>query len=385
MPPLPPPKYQVPPPRPAKSLTLKQQQQYFYNTDNTTANAFNSNNRKNSQHLGSTSPTLSPLSQSHYSLQLQQHHFTGIPEDNDSSLDLKQFNDHATNNSNVVATAKSPTNSIRRKSTLTTSSSPSSSSLSRVSNYHNQQQQHPRNSEIMSSQNIDNSSEHKSYSPSHAAVSNKPMSQVFSYAPRTASTNCIITTNSTLTTTNSNINTSNITSVSSLSTPVTENLSMIMSGERFSKPNVVKQQFSQENDIDELVEYSDVADSIRQFNISKKENLHQHQSDNSNRTHNIQNVKNSRILSPSLENLLSNDPLFQKLSPQKYDQLVGNKLPGYAHVTAAERHMQQHADDIELYVDPCNYASLQEIGGLPMTELKKISEKIKQEQKDEVR
>ncbi|KRF81952.1 transcription factor SPT20 homolog isoform X3 [Drosophila virilis] len=70
-----------------------------------------------------------------------------------------------------------------------------------------------------------------------------------------------------------------------------------------------------------------------------------------------------------------------KLSPEKYDQMVGNFALGNA--KAAERHMQQHADDIELYVDPCDYASLREIG-LPPEELHELSKKLKQEQKDEL-
>ncbi|XP_070133499.1 uncharacterized protein [Drosophila bipectinata] len=72
----------------------------------------------------------------------------------------------------------------------------------------------------------------------------------------------------------------------------------------------------------------------------------------------------------------------KKLSPEKYDQLVGNFGLG-ASAKAAERHMQQHADDIELYVDPCDYASLREIG-LPMEEIQEMSKKLKQEQKDEL-
>ncbi|XP_068150550.1 uncharacterized protein [Drosophila tropicalis] len=85
----------------------------------------------------------------------------------------------------------------------------------------------------------------------------------------------------------------------------------------------------------------------------------------------------------------------KKLSPEKYDQLVGNfGLPtgtgaangsssSSSNSKAVERHMQQHADDIELYVDPCDYASLREIG-LPMDEIKEMSKKLKQEQKDEL-
>ncbi|KAM7352460.1 uncharacterized protein ACRADG_004964 isoform 4-T4 [Cochliomyia hominivorax] len=85
-----------------------------------------------------------------------------------------------------------------------------------------------------------------------------------------------------------------------------------------------------------------------------------------------------------------------KLSPEKYDQMVGNMngltngvagaVGGSGATTssaavAKERQMQEHADDIELYVDPCDYASLKEIG-LPMQEIKEMSAKMKQEQKD---
>ncbi|XP_046805753.1 uncharacterized protein LOC111687849 isoform X4 [Lucilia cuprina] len=83
-----------------------------------------------------------------------------------------------------------------------------------------------------------------------------------------------------------------------------------------------------------------------------------------------------------------------KLSPEKYDEMVGNMnglLNGAgaaggssvaaASVVAKERQIQEHADDIELYVDPCDYASLKEIG-LPMQEIKEMSAKLKQEQKD---
>lgn len=66
--------------------------------------------------------------------------------------------------------------------------------------------------------------------------------------------------------------------------------------------------------------------------------------------------------------------------------MVGNfGLGGNANAKVqAERHMQQHADDIELYVDPCDYASLRDIG-LPPEEIQELSKKLKQEQKDEVR
>ncbi|BFF96294.1 mediator of RNA polymerase II transcription subunit 15 [Drosophila madeirensis] len=93
---------------------------------------------------------------------------------------------------------------------------------------------------------------------------------------------------------------------------------------------------------------------------------------------------------PSRHAQAQNQHQLLKLSPEKYDQLVGNFGLGAnatatvnADAKAVERHMQQHADDIELYVDPCDYASLREIG-LPMEEIQEMSKKLKQEQKDEL-
>ncbi|KAH8295867.1 hypothetical protein KR018_004808 [Drosophila ironensis] len=149
-------------------------------------------------------------------------------------------------------------------------------------------------------------------------------------------------------------------------------------------------------DINELVDYADVADSIRDYNITTatpktpkapKTSAATSASvvDAAAATHSLQSQKQR---SPSHENLLRTEPKFQKLSPEKYDQLVGNfglasASAASASAKAAERHMQQHADDIELYVDPCDYASLREIG-LPPEEIQEISKKLKQEQKDEL-
>ncbi|XP_073825813.1 uncharacterized protein isoform X1 [Musca autumnalis] len=74
-----------------------------------------------------------------------------------------------------------------------------------------------------------------------------------------------------------------------------------------------------------------------------------------------------------------------KLSPEKYDSLVGNNLQQQQQqgAVAKDRQLQEHADDIELYVDPCDYKELKEIG-LPITEIKEINAKMKQEQKDEL-
>ncbi|XP_059220898.1 uncharacterized protein LOC106082456 isoform X2 [Stomoxys calcitrans] len=70
-----------------------------------------------------------------------------------------------------------------------------------------------------------------------------------------------------------------------------------------------------------------------------------------------------------------------KLSPEKYDCLVGNATPNQTPPTGVkERHLQEHADDIELYVDPCDYKEI----GLPMAEIKEMNAKLKQEQKDEL-
>lgn len=126
-------------------------------------------------------------------------------------------------------------------------------------------------------------------------------------------------------------------------------------------------------DIDELVDYADVADSIRGLSATGVAAA----------AAAAATVVDSAMpqRSASHENLLRTEPQFQKLSPEKYDQMVGNFALGGA--KAVERHMQQHADDIELYVDPCDYASLREIG-LPPEELHELSKKLKQEQKDEV-
>ncbi|XP_059220899.1 uncharacterized protein LOC106082456 isoform X3 [Stomoxys calcitrans] len=71
----------------------------------------------------------------------------------------------------------------------------------------------------------------------------------------------------------------------------------------------------------------------------------------------------------------------KKLSPEKYDCLVGNATPNQTPPTGVkERHLQEHADDIELYVDPCDYKEI----GLPMAEIKEMNAKLKQEQKDEL-
>lgn len=143
-------------------------------------------------------------------------------------------------------------------------------------------------------------------------------------------------------------------------------------------------------DIDELVDYADVADSIRDYNIAATSATATSASVVDAAATSLQKQR-----SPSHENLLRTEPKFQKLSPEKYDQLVGNfglgsvsglgsgSVSGSGSAKAAERHMQQHADDIELYVDPCDYASLREIG-LPLEEIQEISKKLKQEQKDEV-
>ncbi|XP_075152994.1 uncharacterized protein LOC142226724 isoform X2 [Haematobia irritans] len=70
-----------------------------------------------------------------------------------------------------------------------------------------------------------------------------------------------------------------------------------------------------------------------------------------------------------------------KLSPEKYDSLVGNSSSSpqtSAGGATKERHLQDHADDIELYVDPCDYKEI----GLPISEIKEMNAKLKQEQKD---
>lgn len=142
-----------------------------------------------------------------------------------------------------------------------------------------------------------------------------------------------------------------------------------------------------------MVDYADVADSIRDYNIAVVPPAAAAAAaatsasviDAAAMTLSSSSLQKQR--SPSHENLLRTEPKFQKLSPEKYDQLVGNfglgAITGSESAKAVERHMQQHADDIELYVDPCDYASLREIG-LPMEEIQEMSKKLKQEQKDAV-
>lgn len=139
-------------------------------------------------------------------------------------------------------------------------------------------------------------------------------------------------------------------------------------------------------DVDEIIEYSDVADSIRRYDVGGSNSAlldapkHSKSSSiTSTSSAPLPSKTNfNRFMSPSHENLLRTDQKFQKLSPEKYDQLIGIK-----DAANAERLLQEHADDIELYVDPCDYASLKEIG-LPFEEIKEMSKKLKQEQKDEV-
>ncbi|XP_030384011.1 uncharacterized protein DDB_G0284459 [Scaptodrosophila lebanonensis] len=131
--------------------------------------------------------------------------------------------------------------------------------------------------------------------------------------------------------------------------------------------------------IDDFVDYADVADSIRSYDMSAATSADA--LDASTSTTTTITTSHYKQRSPSHENLLKTEPKFQKLSPEKYDQMVGNF--GVTAGKVAERHMQQHADDIEVYVDPCDYASLREIG-MPMEEIKELSKKLKQEQKDEL-
>uniref|UniRef100_A0A0A1WIW6 Coiled-coil domain-containing protein 50 n=1 Tax=Zeugodacus cucurbitae TaxID=28588 RepID=A0A0A1WIW6_ZEUCU len=156
-------------------------------------------------------------------------------------------------------------------------------------------------------------------------------------------------------------------------------------------PGVHQRQHS----VEELVEYSDVVDNIRQqHNMRAADGVgltpgspqSHHNTFSNNHPNPTTGALSNRLHSVSNENLLRNEHKFQKLSPEKYDQLVGNDGSGgrgMPNAVAAERHMQAHADDIELYVDPCDYASLKEIG-LPMEEIKEMSKKLKQEQKDEL-
>nr|XP_017021838.1 uncharacterized protein LOC108074334 isoform X3 [Drosophila kikkawai] len=161
-----------------------------------------------------------------------------------------------------------------------------------------------------------------------------------------------------------------------------------------STPNTTPQhshtqqkQHSSAAGIDEVVDYADVADSIRDYNIAVVPPAAATSASVVDAAAKTAASSLQKQRSPSHENLLRTEPKFQKLSPEKYDQLVGNfglvsgPGPGSGSAKEVERHMQEHADDIELYVDPCDYASLREIG-LPLEEIQEMSKKLKQEQKD---
>ncbi|KAI9585818.1 hypothetical protein GQX74_001665 [Glossina fuscipes] len=344
MPPVPPPKHQVPPPRPAKNSTLQPQQQNYDSYHNTT------NGYRNPH-------SYAPALQQQYPLLLQQKHFSntdgyvGLALQSTAAQHLQQRRSPKTNQNHLLVGDDDDKQSTQHNSKTTSSpqyrhhhssSSPSSLALSvSATTTANASRRHVFDSVLPNMNTSLNYSAHHLANSPHTPLTPKSPTHAFLHTPP----------------------------------PIPTTQSPIHQ----SHP-----------DIEEVVEYSDVADSIRRYNISKESpdspdsispqhfqhNHHNHLVAHSN--------KINRFMSPSNENLLKNEQIFQKLSPQKYDQLVGNAATGNATTAANEKHLQEHADDIELYVDPCDYASLKEIG-LPMHEIKEISEKLKQEQKDEVR
>lgn len=343
MPPVPPPKHQVPPPRPAKNNTLQPQQQNY--------DSYHSTNGYRNPH------SYAPALQQQYPLLLQQKHFSntdgyvGLALQSTAAQHLQQRRSPKTNQNHLLVGDDDDKQSTQHNSKTTSSpqyrhhhssSSPSSLALSvSATTAANASRRHVFDSVLPNMNTSLNYSAHHLANSPHTPLTPKSPTHAFLHTPP----------------------------------PIPTTQSPIHQ----SHP-----------DIEELVEYSDVADSIRRYNISKESpdspdsispqhfqhNHHNHLVAHSN--------KINRFMSPSNENLLKNEQIFQKLSPQKYDQLVGNAATGNASTAANEKHLQEHADDIELYVDPCDYASLKEIG-LPMHEIKEISEKLKQEQKDEVR
>ncbi|KAL9930969.1 uncharacterized protein ACN427_000178 isoform 1-T6 [Glossina fuscipes fuscipes] len=343
MPPVPPPKHQVPPPRPAKNSTLQPQQQNYDSYHNTT------NGYRNPH-------SYAPALQQQYPLLLQQKHFSntdgyvGLALQSTAAQHLQQRRSPKTNQNHLLVGDDDDKQSTQHNSKTTSSpqyrhhhssSSPSSLALSvSATTTANASRRHVFDSVLPNMNTSLNYSAHHLANSPHTPLTPKSPTHAFLHTPP----------------------------------PIPTTQSPIHQ----SHP-----------DIEEVVEYSDVADSIRRYNISKESpdspdsispqhfqhNHHNHLVAHSN--------KINRFMSPSNENLLKNEQIFQKLSPQKYDQLVGNAATGNATTAANEKHLQEHADDIELYVDPCDYASLKEIG-LPMHEIKEISEKLKQEQKDEL-
>ncbi|KAM8716738.1 hypothetical protein ACLKA7_003588 [Drosophila subpalustris] len=317
LPPVPPPATREksrPPPRPAKASILQQQQQ-----------------QSNGSLEPSTSQQARYLSQQQQQpLQLQQQHFSQT--DNYVGLSLiPNFLDMPTAAAAAVATTTT---------TLLSATAANSTPSRQAPKEHTQMQSQTQSHNQLLVSDVEHAPQqqtHQQQSRFHHAQQQQQLQQTHQSASRisTASIFQHTTPNTSTTTATPNIN--------------------------------------HATDIDELVDYADVADSIRAMSATTAATTAAAAAINVDATLTQRSASN--------ENLLRTEPKFQKLSPEKYDQMVGNF--GLGNAKAAERHMQQHADDIELYVDPCDYASLRDIG-LPPEEIHEMSQKLKQEQKDEL-
>ncbi|XP_058980546.1 uncharacterized protein LOC101893188 isoform X2 [Musca domestica] len=386
LPPVPPPsardKNKVPPPRPAKSSTLLQTQQQQHQSISPPSGHRNPLTQQQQQH--------SPQ----FPIQLQQHHFTSnAPDGCYVGLAL-----HAT----PAQQQRSPTNTC--SSNLVVGGDSKLSPTQLISKHQQQQQLHfhsqPNNSQSSPSP-TSSSSPSFTYRAGAPPKGGSPMNSLCSSS--SASWRHVI---------ESQLNMPQPLTPTSPHTPLTPKTPnthafmhtpppLSLNGNGGTPPHIS----FQHPDVEEIIEYSDVADSIRRYDMNKSstDTLDSHKSHNSASSsspahshshhhsqsymHNASKISmSSRLMSPSNENLLKNEHKFQKLSPEKYDSLVGNnnlQQQQQQGAVAKERQLQDHADDIELYVDPCDYKELKEIG-LPMGEIKELNAKIKQEQKDEL-
>ena len=348
LPPVPPPTARdkttkVPPPRPAKSSTLQQPHQ----TQN-----------------GYRNPNSPP-----FPIVLQQHHFSntdgyvGLALQATPSQQRNQHQRSPTNTNHIVVGGGdniSPTQ-LQQPSTSSSAFRPiglfeSSSSASIASSSSTASVVNSRRHNVFDTQlNMQTSFN----LPQHPVTPNSPLTPL---TPKTPNTHAFMHTPPPL--------------PPPMPAPLTPPLSS-------TAPHQYHHHQHQHPDIEEIIEYSDAVDSIRR-SIDTPDSLAS--------AHPLHRI--NRLMSPSNENLLKHDQKFQKLSPEKYDQMVGNMAStsgggacssssASASVAAKDKLLQEHADDIELYVDPCDYASLKEIG-LPMQEIKEMSAKLKQEQKDAV-
>ncbi|XP_017491556.1 PREDICTED: putative uncharacterized protein DDB_G0282129, partial [Rhagoletis zephyria] len=403
---LPPPmrgKAHAPPPRPAKASILQQNPnepstsngRYFGSNSGSGSSSHHARHHQQQQQEQqlSQSPQTSHQSQSQQQLSptsflLQQQHFSqtdcyvGLTVQKTSSP-ITTTSAALPSSANALDSRSPPTSSTRQHNrsqlnALSNSNSSSGSSGSSAGGHLLHQHQHSLSS--ISSASAASTSSSSAAAAMTSATAASSSVQTFSFAQPHAPTHAPYTDHS----------------APPQQQPHTTHPSTPLSRQQHQQPLHQRQ-----HSVEELIEYSDAVDSIRHLEKSAAAGgggsasvesctteSPLHNTFSSNNSNSPSGALTNRLHSVSNENLLRNEHKFQKLSPEKYDQLVGNDATGAGravacNAVAAERHMQAHADDIELYVDPCDYASLKEIG-LPMEEIKEMSKKLKQEQKDEL-